>query len=55
MEDKWYQLVTQYEGSDAKLGEVVKLSRYGEYCPDNSLRGYSKDEIENNECWNRIK
>lgn len=24
-----------------KVGEVLKLSHFGEYCPDNSMRGYS--------------
>lgn len=23
------------------VGEILKLSQFGEYCPDNSLRGYS--------------
>ena len=46
-----YKLVKQYEGSDAELGEVVYLSNFGEYCPNNSLRGYKPEEIENNECW----
>jgi len=48
---KSYKLITQYEGSDAELGEVVHLSNFGEYCPNNSLRGYKKEEIENNPCW----
>lgn len=28
-----------------KIGERLKLSLFGEYCPDNSLRGYSLEEL----------
>jgi hypothetical protein len=54
-EPKWYKLANQYPNSSASVGEVVKLSLHGEYCPDQSLRGYTKEEIENNPCWVRIK
>ena len=54
-ETNWYKLVTQYPNSSAEVGEVVKLSMHNEYCPDNSLRGYTREEIETNNCWVRIK
>ena len=54
-EMKWYELTTQYEGSSATVGEVVKLSIHNGYCPDNSLRGYTREEIESNNCWTQIK
>ena len=44
-------LVKQYEGSSAEIGEILTLSKFNEYCPPNSLRGYSIDEILSNECW----
>ncbi len=49
-----YILVKQYDGSDSKLHEVVTLTNGGEYCPERSLRGYTKEEIENNDCWRKI-
>lgn len=52
---KRYVLIEQYENSDAELGEVVELSIYGEYCPEQSLRGYKRNEIEHNSCWMQIK
>ena len=49
-----YMLANQYPKSSAELGEVVRLSLHGEYCPDNSMRGYTREEIENNPNWLRI-
>ncbi len=49
-----YTLITQYDGSSAELGEVVRLTIHGEYCPENSLRGYTREEIETNKCWELI-
>lgn len=50
----WYQLKTQYENSTSQIGEIVKLSIHGTYCPDKSLISYSSDEIENNPNWVKV-
>lgn len=46
MKKKHYTAITEFEviaptNDMETIGEKLKLSMFGEYCPDNSLRGYS--------------
>jgi hypothetical protein len=40
-----FKLIKNYPSSDARKGEVIYETKFGEFCPKNSLRGYSEKEI----------
>jgi hypothetical protein len=46
MENKHYTAILEFEvinptNDMESVGEILSLSSFGEYCPENSLRGYS--------------
>lgn len=59
MKKKYYTGIIEFEvikptNDMETIGEKLKLSQFGEYCPDNSLRGYGLLHLLDNPLFYRV-